>query len=107
MTTGRQRPLETIRGSHPLRGREATRALLHRPLLQAADLVMPLLMVDHPARGTAEGLVPTYTLDTVAEEAAELAALGIRGVKIFAASANKDRAGSEAPQRRRALGSIH
>lgn len=95
MTTDHRRSLDRIRGSHPLRGRESTRALLHRPMLQPADLVMPLLVVDESIDPTVEQLVPTYTFESAVEEASHLGELGIRGVKIFASCATKDRTGSE------------
>ena len=69
-------------GVEPGRARAAVRALYARPGLMVRDLTAPLLVLpeDRPA-GDLPGVVP---LGQVAATARRWAALGIRGVKVFA-----------------------
>ena len=67
------------------------RHLLNRPVL-AKNLVMPLLIRDE----IVTDLPGVVTLATVEQFLSELQAVGITGVKIFAAGRRKDMSGSEA-----------
>jgi porphobilinogen synthase len=84
---------EPADGSSPLRGRSAVRRMLHRQRISAADLCMPLLIVDDNAPPSP---VPTVTLEHVGREVTELATLGVGAVKIFAGTARRDMFGSDA-----------
>lgn len=72
------------------RAREPVGELLRRSLLEPADLAMPVLVRDPPDGVPAGPFLPTVTPEGIGREARELAGLGIRAVKLFAASDLKD-----------------
>ncbi len=82
-----------------LRKSDAMRRLLRETILSADDLVYPLFVKQ--GKGLKEPIKSMtgcfhFSPDTVADEAAEVAALGIPAVLIFGLPAKKDKTGSEA-----------
>lgn len=84
-----------ISGTNRLRATAAIRSLLHRPLMRPSDLVMPLLVRQEPTTSTSGVHLPTVALEDVPREAREIDRLGIRTVKLFADSHQKDLRASE------------
>jgi porphobilinogen synthase len=81
-------------GVEPGRARSAVRELFERPRLVVRDLTVPLLvMPDDRHGGDLPGVVP---LGQVAATVRRLAALGIRGVKVFAYGSPRDASASGA-----------
>lgn len=76
-------------GTSPLRDRPAVRHFLEGPALAPADLSMVLLVTELPA----DSPMPTVTVGRIPEVMHEAARLGIRSVKIFAESAERDHTG--------------
>jgi porphobilinogen synthase len=73
----------------PLRSRPAVRNLLEPQTLSPTDLSMVLLVTTEPA----DKPMPTVTIDRIPALMREAAALGIRSVKLFAESADRDTTG--------------
>ncbi|MGW2259252.1 hypothetical protein ACWCXE_15695 [Streptomyces sp. NPDC001780] len=77
------------RTTSPLRSRPAVRSLLEPQTLTPADLSMVLLVTAEPA----DKPMPTVTTEHIPAAMREAAALGIRSVKLFAESAERDATG--------------
>ncbi|MEW1724268.1 hypothetical protein [Streptomyces sp. NPDC093109] len=73
----------------PLRSRPAVRSLLEPQTLTPADLSMVLLVTAGPA----DRPMPTVTVERIPATMREAATLGIRSVKLFAESADRDATG--------------
>jgi porphobilinogen synthase len=76
-----------------LRGREATRALLSSHDISPSHLIMPLLITEED-RGKANQ-IPSLTLVGLKQELQSLRALGIKSVKLFAASSRRSNAAGD------------
>ncbi|MFC4035180.1 hypothetical protein ACFO3J_27465 [Streptomyces polygonati] len=73
----------------PLRSRAAVRNLLEPRTLTPADLSMVLLVTEEPA----DRPMPTVTVNDIPQVVRQAAAVGIRSVKLFAESAERDATG--------------
>ncbi|MFI1736339.1 hypothetical protein [Streptomyces sioyaensis] len=91
MTVIEQRRPRTAnaRATSPLRSRQAVRNLLEPQTLTPADLSMVLLVTEEPA----DRPMPTVTLAEIPAVISEAARLGIRSVKLFAESSERDASG--------------
>ncbi|MFE5731635.1 hypothetical protein ACIPQA_31955 [Streptomyces sp. NPDC090109] len=100
MTVLTERTAPTPDGINPSRARDVVRALYNRPPLTAADLSAPLLSLPDGAPETS--LPGAVQFADVPTTMARWAALGIRGVKVFAFGHDRDRvaAGATAPGNR-------
>jgi Porphobilinogen deaminase, C-terminal domain len=79
---------EPAQGTNPLRGRSPIRRFMHRQLLTPGALCMPLLVYEAGAR--LDPIVPTVTLDRLADEVTELYDLGVGSVKLFSGGGLRD-----------------
>ncbi|WP_326610772.1 hypothetical protein OG949_14350 [Streptomyces scopuliridis] len=82
-------PRTTTRATSPLRSRPAVRRLLEPQTLTPADLSMVLLVTEGPA----DRPMPTVTVAGIPAVMRECSVLGIRSVKLFAESAERDATG--------------
>ncbi|MFI1017910.1 hypothetical protein [Streptomyces sp. NPDC020965] len=73
----------------PLRGRQAVRSMLEQQTLTPADLSLVLLVTAEAA----DRPMPTYTVDEIPSVIRDAHRLGIRSVKLFAESAERDDSG--------------
>ncbi|AXU12572.1 hypothetical protein I3J09_07240 [Streptomyces clavuligerus] len=81
-----------VRATSPLRTRRAVRHLLESQTLSPADLGMVLLVTVEPA----DRPMPTVTVAEIPAVVREAARLGIRSVKLFAESTERDTLGEVA-----------
>ncbi|MGW2380227.1 hypothetical protein [Streptomyces sp. NPDC001658] len=84
----KKRP-RTAGADSPLRSRQAVRYALEGPTLTPADLSMVLLVT----RDQADSPMPTVTVAQIPDVMRECAELGIRSVKVFADSSERDDTG--------------
>ncbi|MFD8913985.1 hypothetical protein [Streptomyces sp. NPDC059575] len=82
-------------GINPARARATVRGLYARTALTAADLSAPLLVLPDTARATS-ALPGAVSVGEVPSTTARWAALGIRGVKVFAFGHDRDTRGTAA-----------
>ncbi|MEV7086852.1 hypothetical protein AB0O07_13280 [Streptomyces sp. NPDC093085] len=90
-TTATPRPHGVIGAAGPLRSRPAVRNLLESRTLTPADLSLVLLVTTEPA----DRPMPTVTVERIPTVLREAERLGIRSVKLFAGSADRDATGEK------------